>query len=391
MTTVSRFGLLVAVFALSLSTARADDPLPEGSKLRLGSNRLTSRFSPVTALLPPDYRALLVYETERGYRRFDLATGKPLNDWQGGGTFSGSVVVSGNGRRSVVGNTNMVTVRDTETGKAIQTLKPPVGFSTLISSAAPSVSLSGDGKLLAQGGSERNGKSTVLIWDVDKNERVAEFTVDQRGGMFPVLSFDGKLLATRGASTTSPPGAKEDDARAIRVWDVEAKKELFLARPSPDTHEIAACSFSPDRALLAAGCANGPIDLWDVKTGKLKATLLGRTGQGHRIAFSIDGRTLATAAADGTIQRWSTETGKSLGATELPGAVPFIAVHGLAFADKDRVLAWGRVGHVAVVWEAPSGKLLTDLSEHTQAIKSIAFADGGKQIVTSGMDGKLVK
>jgi WD40 repeat protein len=222
-----------AVAFLCVQVARAEEPkndlLPKGAKIRLGSDRLTSRFFPVTALLPPSYDALLVYETETGYRRFDLATGKPLSDAQGGGTYSGSVVVSGNGRRAAIGNSNIVTVRDTDTGKAIQALKPPVGFSNLYSSAAPSVSLSGDGKRLAQGGSERTGKGTVLVWDVDKNERIAEFTVDQRGGMFPVLSFDGKLLATRGTAVPITPGTKEDDTRAIRVWDVEAKKELFLA------------------------------------------------------------------------------------------------------------------------------------------------------------------
>src|SRR4029077_11555086 len=138
---------------------------------------------------------------------------------------------------------------------------------------------------------------------------------------------------------------------------------------------------------LATSCGDGPIDLWEVKTGKLKATLLGRTRQGLRVAFSPDGKTLAAVSIDGTIQRWSVADGKMIGTTEGPAVLPLSVAQGLDFADNDRVVAWGVLGLVPVVGEAPSGKILTPLPEHSMAIKSIGFGAGGKEVVTAGLDG----
>ena len=106
--------------------------------------------------------------------------------------------------------------------------------------------------MLAQGVPGRQNKGEVLVWDVDKGEVVAEIAVEQRYGVIPVLSFDGKLLATRPSSLQfTPAGGKEDEnARAIRVWDVAEKKELFKARIAPSAFQVPACAFSPDGSML---------------------------------------------------------------------------------------------------------------------------------------------
>lgn len=395
-----RYTFLAAVAFLCVRMSVAaeppgDDPLPKGAKLRLGSDRPSYRVSPTGALLPPDYKTFLIPDAQLGFRRFDASTGKLLGGGKGGGGAGGHVVVSGDGTRAVVAHTGILTVRDTVTGKAIQELKPPAGFGTFATSTGPHVALSGDGKVLAQGVTNlKANTSEVLVWDVDKGTVLERFETLQKGGALPVLSADGKLLATRGTTTAPfvPPGAKDDDSgRTIQIWNIGEKKELFKARVSPGGFQITACAFSPDGTLLAAGCADGPVDLWDVKAQKPKATLLGRTGQGLRVAFSPDGTALAAVATDGAIQRWATADGKPLATTEPPTELPTHAAHGLAFAGNDRVVAWGAVGAAAVAWEAPSGKFLTPLGEHTAGIRSIGFADGGKQIVTAGLDGRVVK
>ena len=64
---------------------------------------------------------------------------------------------------------------------------------------------------------------------------------------------------------------------------------------------------------------------------------------------------------------------------------------GLAYAGNDRVVAWGTAGQAPVAWEPLSGKVLSPLPEHTAAVRSIGFAAGGKEIVTAGNDGKIVR
>jgi WD40 repeat protein len=396
----STFLVAVVVLCVQVSVAAEpsdDDPLPKGAKLRLGSDRLTYRAVSGAALLPPDYKTFLIADRPLGFRRYDAITGKALDDSKGGGGYGGQVVVSGDGKRAVLVHTGILTVRDATTGKALGELKPPAGFGTFANSAGPHVSLSGDGKVAAQGVTNPQGnKGTVLVWDVDNSKILAQFEVLQKGGPLPVLSADGTVLATRGTTTTPyiPPGEKDDDSgRTIQVWDVGAKKELFRARVTPGGSSITACAFSADGTLLAASCSDGPVDLWDAKTGKLKATLLGRSGQGVRVCFSPDGKTLAAVGTDGAIQRWATADGKPLGTTAPPAQLLNHTTHGLAFVNNERVVAWGAAGPMAAAWEAPSGKFLRPPGAHTHTtgVSSIGFAAGGKQIVTAGWDDHVVR
>lgn len=69
-------------------------------------------------------------------------------------------------------------------------------------------------------------------------------------------------------------------------------------------------AFSPDGKTLAASGSRGPIKLWDVKTGKEKATLTGHRNIVSSVAFSPDGKTLASGSNDMTIRLWDVKSGK---------------------------------------------------------------------------------
>ena len=119
----------------------------------------------------------------------------------------------------------------------------------------------------------------------------------------------GKTLVTHGPPLPAPtvstantpmPVAKStpvtdpDAARTAQVWEVATGKELFKARMTGMGGMVVASAFSPDGDIVALSAGDGPVDLWEVKTGKRQRTLLGRRGQGARVAFSPDGKTIAT-------------------------------------------------------------------------------------------------
>ena len=101
-----RFSLALGafVFALSLFAAQeadpANDPLPEGAKVRFGITRPILRTGPAVGLIPPGYKNFLAPTMTGGIRRYDLGTGRPLDKKSIVGP--GQVVVSADGKRAAV-------------------------------------------------------------------------------------------------------------------------------------------------------------------------------------------------------------------------------------------------------------------------------------------------
>ncbi|MCE9562603.1 MAG: PQQ-binding-like beta-propeller repeat protein [Planctomycetes bacterium] len=399
-----------ALLALLLGTttlARADDPkpepLPEGAKLRLGGPPFGPYLTTSFQLLPPDYKAIALPDGTNSLRRFDLA-GRSLDKTAPRPRFPGTgdpeFVMSADGKRWVFVQSADLSVRDAATGEVVKRLVMSKGFRTVTEiSGLSAVSLSTDGKFLAQGATGQGvpgqpSKGGVIVWDVEKGESVFQTGVPLGGLGLPVLSPDGKLVAVRGTlfSGGLPKPGEEDHRYTFAVYEVDGGKELLRGQATPGGLPgtgIATVAFSPDGSAVAVSCGDGVVDLFDVRPGKPRASLLGRNSQGQHIAFSPDGKTLAAVAEDGSLQRWNTANGKPLGTTEGP-QVGINSPRGLAFVGNERVLAWGFTGRYPVVWESPSGKVLTPVPELTSGIKSIAFA-GEKEIVTSGMDGRVVR
>ena len=106
---------------------------------------------------------------------------------------------------------------------------------------------------------------------------------------------------------------------SIYLWEVDSATPQATFK-APDTG-FSALAFSPNGKLLASGCFDGSVRLWNA-TAKQQG-LGGKIGQylptlkliGHKekvftLAFSPDGHTLLTGSEDGTIRAWDTTTGK---------------------------------------------------------------------------------
>jgi len=55
---------------------------------------------------------------------------------------------------------------------------------------------------------------------------------------------------------------------------------------------------------LATGSADETVKLWDMATGKVRATLRGHRSGISAVAFSLDDRTLAGAGMDDAVRLW---------------------------------------------------------------------------------------
>lgn len=259
----------------------------------------------------PDSKALASASIENTVRLWDVAARKPIAALDGHTKQAVAVAFSADGATLFSAGYDALRMWDVKTGKQTAVQAPDADKGTLGPLVQDLiVAFSPDGAHLAYG--------ALYIWDT----KTAELTQLQYEDDYLGLAFspDGAVLAGSSDTTKSPHLFNQ-----IRLWDVKTGKlTKTLVGPDtapPDTAGYMSLTYSPDGALIAVvdqdAYGNGPIQVWDVKTGKPLIRL-----EGHKanpsglavsgLAFNKDGSVLATASYDKTLVLWDVKTGKSL-------------------------------------------------------------------------------
>jgi WD40 repeat protein len=235
------------------------------------------------------------------------------------------------------------------------------------------VALSGDGRLLAVGGTE------VSLWDPAAGRRLATL---------PDCPSEVAAVAINKAGTVVAVPAEDGK---VRLWDVAAARfSHTLAGHPPDTLALA---FSPDGKTLASGGRDDTVRLWDVGTGKELAAAKGHDNDVLGLAWSPDGQQLASAGQDWVVRLW-TSAGKLV--AKLDGHDgPVLAV---AFSPDGKTLASGggylssyaavndRRG-VVVLWDVATRRQERSVFAHHGVATGLAYSDD--RLLSCGVDGSV--
>jgi len=190
-------------------------------------------------------------------------------------------------------------------------------------------------------------QDAIRGWNTKTGEQKLQWT--EAGTVTCLSAFfeDGKKIASNGKQPGDPLGVKD---KAVYIWDISSgKPQKFAAGGEYNVSELAV---SPDGKRLATRSRTGPINIWELSTGKTIKTIEDqRLGFGDVFLFLPDGKSLIYAA-DHDVLVENIETGNRL---VLPGHEAYVRPHGLALSSDGKVLVSCSNGSGSfMVWDIQS-------------------------------------
>lgn len=154
---------------------------------------------------------------------------------------------------------------------------------------------------------------------------------------------------------------------------------------------VDAIALSPDGTRLACcGWTGKSTTIFEIATGRILQTLAADTPT-RSVCFHPNGRQLAVGLGDGTIQIWVDGVDRPL--TRSMGSQ---AVHDIAFSPdgKQAVTCAGDwrqpVPGAIVFWNAETWSEIAKVTEHTRAVRAVAFSADGMRLASAGDDGLVI-
>jgi WD40 repeat protein len=199
-------------------------------------------------------------------------------------------------------------------------------------------------------------------------------------------------IKTIAISPHLPVVATGSEDKTIRLWNLDTGTEIGILTGHQKSVETIA--FYPHQSgLLFSGDRSGQIKLWQVDPAEELISIDSQQGKVNCLAISPDGKSIISGGSDQTIKIWcfglsderSIDYLVSLKAHQL-------AVNGIAFNPIEGEVKFASVSsdRLVILWGMESKTPLSILSNHTQAVKTLAFSPDGKLLATAGDDGLIV-
>ncbi len=198
-----------------------------------------------------------------------------------------------------------------------------------------------------------------------------------------VLEFtpDGRILLS---AVREHFGLK--DVQPINLWDIRTGKLIGKLEGHP--HSVYSLVVSPDgRLAISSGWSEQGefIKVWDLATRQLVRILPGQTVRTECLAISVDGNHLLAGSEDGSISVWDLRTWRLIRRFSGHSA----PVSSLAFHPSGEFALSGSEDRTARYWDVRSGKCLRTLNDHTNTVHAVLFSPDGSKTYTASKDGTI--
>lgn len=307
---------------------------------------------------------------------------------------------TGDGKRIICAVRNAVLVFDVETSDMLLEIRTSRLSTVQYCHACPTTNL------LAIAFSNY----TVELWDFEANKKMADcsghlswvqrvqFSPD--GSQLLSCSYDQtvRLWETNKVHTSSAICLKRDsdvlfngeeiivsaadNCNRLQVRDGRTGSVLFQSEEESSRIRCTCMCRQPSAVVL--GQEDGTVQVLEVPSGKLLASLLGHTKTVLHCQFIQNGQTLITSSEDTTIRVWRWQSGECKILQGHKEQVRCFSLLSNSPTDS-RLLSWSFDGTVKV-WDTESGEKLQDIEAHRGTILGCHVSPDGNLFATTSAD-----
>ncbi len=213
-----------------------------------------------------------------------------------------------------------------------------------------------------------SGDGTMALWNLETGVRLRSFTVDIQRVWTVALSKDGAIALSASMDGT------------LGLWNVETgeRTRTIHAHDGPAMSAV----FVKDDAQILSGGADGRLILWEVATGARLKCVDAHRGEISGVAVSPDGKTAVTtcgrmipkesaSTAEGGMAAWDLESGRRLRLFQTRAEFLWAA-----FTPDGKSVVAGSADRTAALWDVDSGTRILAFEGLGDRTHPVAVRDG---------------
>lgn len=165
------------------------------------------------------------------------------------------------------------------------------------------------------------------------------------------------------------------------IFDYQGAQPSILDTLSTGTSYAFSTSISPQNDLVAVGCSDGRLKIYELNTGSLQRDIAAHIGWVTTVAWSANGQFLVTGGSDNLVKIWSATGTLLFSLTGHGGDISAVKVT----PDNSFVVSGSKDDRIRV-WNASNGQLVRQINAHSADVNGIDLSPDGQFIVSASSD-----
>ncbi|KAG8724106.1 hypothetical protein FRC09_000319 [Ceratobasidium sp. 395] len=168
---------------------------------------------------------------------------------------------------------------------------------------------------------------------------------------------------------------------------ISSRNELTPATVDLSVDHISHFAYSPNSKLIAFFGHSNDVTIWNVRTGRRKASIGGTRTRLSSVAFSHDGLHLVLGYVDGTVCIWDTQTHEMVGDPLRCHSTG--RIESVACSPAGDHIAAGSSDNNIYIWHRCTGQIVASLPGYTYWAQLAAYSPDGAYIAFGSLDGAV--